>query len=100
MTTYCFARTRYVIGVDWALAGNSAFHNSLPVCASNARKNVSMEAAENTSPPAVKIGPPRLGVPVCIPGTMLPNGACHFSFPVFRSNATNAPQGGVLHRVR
>jgi carboxymethylenebutenolidase len=41
-------------------------HNSFPVRASNARKRASSVAAMNTSPPAVAIGPPRVGVPLLV----------------------------------
>src|SRR5581483_5890047 len=63
--TYCFPLTSYVMGTAWAPAGSAAFHSTLPVSMSNARRWLSMLAAMKTKPPAVVIGPPRLSEPHC-----------------------------------
>src|SRR5437588_10049449 len=88
------------MGVACALAGRSAFHVSLPVSTSNARKKVSIAAATNTRPPAVTMGPPKLGDPDGAPGLAEPSGVFQRIFPALRSSATNAPHGGVTHGSR
>src|SRR5690242_20965558 len=94
---YCLPFHKYVMGVAWALAGNSTDHNSLPVSTSKARRCGSFAAAVKISPAAVVIGPPRLGDPAGQPSAIMPNGDSHRTFPDARSNATTAPHGGALH---
>ncbi|MNJ67903.1 hypothetical protein D3C77_641110 [compost metagenome] len=63
--------------------------------------------AKNTSPEAVEVGPPSVGMPSGIGRWVLrprgpvsctvPSGTCHTSFWVFRSMALMLPNGGVLH---
>src|SRR5215831_16659455 len=84
------------MGVDWALAGSSVLHTSLPVSLSNARRCASLAAAVKINPPAVAIGPPRLIDPAGHPSPIVPSGDSQRSLPVFRSKATSAPQGGAL----
>ena len=85
------------MGVAWPPAGSSNAQSSLPVSESNARSRPSMAAAVKTRPPAVTMGPPRFGVPVGTPGTMLPSGTSHRMAPVNRSTAATVPHGGALH---
>src|SRR6202795_3192863 len=86
----------YVIGVACPPAGSWYFQISLPVSESNARRNPSIAAAVKTIPPAVTIGPPKVIVPVFIPGIKLPNGTSQTFLPTNRSTAATVPQGGVL----
>src|ERR1700731_3042731 len=86
------------MGVAAPPAGKSYFQISLPDSSSNARIALSIVAAENTTPPAVTIGPPRVTVPVFIPGTKLPSGTSHAFFPVNKSPAATVPHGGGLHK--
>src|ERR1700687_5934512 len=97
MTTYCFPFRLYVIGVAWPPAGRSNFHMFFPGSESKARRKLSIAAAVKTRPPAVIIGPPRVIVPVFIPGRKLPSGTSHTFFPVKRSTAATVPHGGALH---
>src|SRR6266850_7760365 len=88
----------YVIGVACALASRSAVHSCSPVFASNPRKRLSVVAPINTTPPAVTIEPPRLGVPVIVfnPSTT-PSGTFQAISPLFTSTALSVPQGGFWH---
>src|SRR3981189_3218079 len=56
-----------------------------------------MAAAVNTRPPALTMGPPRVMVPVFLPGIQLPSGTSQTFFPEKRSTAATLPQGGALH---
>src|SRR5258707_6677106 len=56
-----------------------------------------MAAAVNTRPPALTIGPPRVMVPVLLPGLQLPSGTSQTFAPEKRSTAATVPQGGALH---
>src|SRR5882762_7250115 len=88
----------YVIGVAYALASRLATHNCSPVNASNPRKRLSVVAPMNTTPPAVTIEPPRLGVPVGIfRSSTIPNGTLHAISPLFTSTALSVPHGGFWH---
>ena len=63
----------------------------------------------NTMPPAVTIGPPRLGEPhsgltfaACSAGNKRvkePSGTSHSRFPVLRSTATRVPKGGGVQGI-
>src|SRR5580700_11952093 len=86
----------YVIGVACPPAGSWYFQISLPVSESNARRNPSIAADVKTIPPAVTIGPPKVIVPVFIPGIKLPSGTSQTFFPSKRSTAATVPHGGVL----
>ena len=57
-------------------AGNEACQSSLPVETSKARSLSSRDAAMNTSPLAVTIGPPRFGRPRMNPMAIDPSGIC------------------------
>src|ERR1700683_2295282 len=88
------------MGVALPPAGSCAFHISLPVVTSNARKNGSYVPPMKTSPPAVTIGPPRLIAPGgtwALPGANEPSGTCQRIFPSPRSMAESIPHGGALH---
>src|SRR6185503_8659364 len=92
ITTYCLPPASYVIGVARAPAGSAALHSSLPVSMSNAWGWRASVAAMNTRPPAVAIGPPRLGDPGTPP--IAPSGPVQATPPLGRFTATSAPQGG------
>src|SRR5215211_2866682 len=62
----------------------------------------------NTTPPAVAIGPPRLGSPINGLGSdfsfgsrflISPSGASHFILPLRKSTATTLPHGGGEHGI-
>jgi hypothetical protein len=94
-------------------AGRSYLQSSRPVSESNARSTLSIEAAVNTSPPAVATGPPKFGLPLprragrksrtrsCLkaPATISPRGTSQAVRPVNRSTAASVPHGGGLHGV-
>src|SRR5262245_47303847 len=87
----------YVIGVAWAAAGNSEFHNSCPLSDAKACKCGSIVADVKINPPAVAIGPPKLMEPVFFPGIIVPSGAFHTVLPVNTSTASVVPHGRALH---
>src|SRR5882762_11699704 len=86
------------MGVACALASSSATHSCSPVFASNPRKRLSVVAPINTTPPAVTIEPPRLGVPVVVfSSSTIPSGTFQAISPLFTSTALSVPQGGFWH---
>src|SRR5689334_2350690 len=86
------------MGVACPGAGNRAFHSSLPVSVSKARRYGSKAVpATNTRLPAVTMGPPRVMSPGGKAGFMDPSGTCHLIVPRTMSTAVSVPQGGGMH---
>src|SRR5271157_3935515 len=88
------------MGVAAPLAGSPDFQISFPVSISKARKEESKVPAMKINPPAVTMGPPRLGHPGGTGGwvppksRIEPSGARQRIDPSDRSTATSIPQGG------
>src|ERR1700677_3054483 len=92
------------MGVRPPAVGKSVFQTSAPVSTLNARNSGSIKVpAMKTRPPAVTIGPPRLGAPfgtIDFVGARLPSGTCHLIVPAFISTAASVPHGGATHGKR
>jgi len=88
---------RYVIGVACAEASSFAIHSSRPVAESNARKRLSSVAPMKTSPAAVAIEPPTLGLPVRCRSSgrlsLTPSTLCQTISPLSRSSCQRADPG-------
>ena len=98
--TYCRpSLPPYVIGTASTLKSNAADQSSSPVRESNARNMRSLVAPMNTSPPAVTIAPPTLGLPTrCLPSgrsSLIPSGTSHTISPVPALTAYRRAQGGL-----
>src|SRR5207249_10688989 len=104
-TTYCRpSLPRNVIGTACAHAGSSVSHSCLPLFDSNARNRQSIVAPMKSTPPAVTMLPPMLGVPVlskpfAFSDSKNPIGTFHAISPRLTSTATSSPNGGAEHGI-